>query len=636
MSRLPVQISPGVNYSEIDLTTVVPNVATATGAFAGVFQWGPAEKITTITNEDQLVAVFGKPLRTEEGIDFHCAANFLQYSRDLRVVRVIGGSETNANSSGLTGKQYLNEDILSAQGDVGGLTAAFYAKYPGILGNSLKVVLIDGDGQANLVLGTTAAVGDNTIQFTTSVGGYMEENDKLIFSTDNFSQTLLVDSASGFTATVKSFVASTFPKNGTITFRSKYADLFQMTADTSTQATNRGGANDELNVAVVDEDGAFTGTQGSVVEVFPNVSKAYDAKDNDGNPNYVSSVINNNSNYVWVGNIESLWNSSTQQDLTTTFTDIGVGFTAAEFSKYSLSGGTGSTASNANLYIGGYSKFADRDSVDVSLIISGRADTTNVKLLGDLVDSRKDCVLFISPAKDDVLNKNQVNATQNILSRRNSSYNINSSYVVMDSGWKYIYDKYNDKYLYIPLNADIAGLCARSEFNTSSWFSPAGINRGLIKNVVKLAFNPDQGSRDLLYTAGVNPVVTFSGEGTMLYGDKTLLKKPSAFDRINVRRLFITLEKAISTASKYSLFELNDEFTRAQFRNLVIPYLRNVQAQRGITDFKVVCDETNNTGQVIDNNQFVADIYIKPNRSVNFIQLNFIATRTDSAFTEIV
>jgi phage tail sheath protein FI len=294
------------------------------------------------------------------------------------------------------------------------------------------------------------------------------------------------------------------------------------------------------------------------------------------------------------------------------------------------------TTSTERLYIGGYSKFLDRDNVDISLLIAGRSDATNVKLLADIADQRKDCVLFISPTLDDVLNKAQSFATSNILITRNSTYNINSSYVVMDSGWKYIYDKYNDMFRYIPLNADIAGLCARSEFNTQAWYSPAGLNRGMIKNVIKLAFNPDQSSRDLLYVAGVNPVTTFSGEGTLLYGDKTMLKKPSAFDRINVRRLFITLEKAISTSAKYSLFEMNDEFTRSQFRNLVIPYLRNVQAQRGITDFKVVCDETNNTGQVIDNNQFVADIFIKPNRSVNFIQLNFIATRTDSAFTEIV
>jgi hypothetical protein len=634
MSRIPVQLSPGVNYSEIDLTNVTPNVASTTAAIAGVFQWGPAEKIVTITSEDDLVRVFGKPLRDDNGIDFHCAANFLQYGRDLRVVRAIGNDETNANSSGRTGLQYANEDVL---GGTDGLTAAFYAKYPGILGNSLKVVVIDGDGEANLTVGATASIGTNTIRFSTVLGGTLEENDKLIFQTNQFSQTFLVDSAAGNTVTTKTFIASTLGLSASVKFRSKYADLFQLTAETSTQASSKGGANDELNVVVIDEDGLFTGTRGTILETFQNVSKAYDARDNDGQPNYVTSVINAESNYIWAGDIEQLWGQTgNAQDLTTSFSDISGGYAAAKVSRYSLSGGTGASSTTANIFTKGYSKFLDRDNVDISLLISGRSDATTVKLLADLVNERKDCVLFVSPALTDVLNKTQTIATSNIISTRNNTYAINSSYVVMDSGWKYIYDKYNDMFRYIPLNPDIAGLCARSESATQAWFSPAGLNRGTIRNSIKLAFNPDQSSRDLLYVNTINPVATFSGEGTILFGDKTMLRKPSAFDRINVRRLFITLEKTIATAAKYSLFEVNDEFTRSQFRNLVIPYLRNVQAQRGITDFRVICDETNNTGQVIDNNQFVADIYIKPARSINFIQLNFIATRTDSTFTEII
>ena len=634
MSRIPVQLSPGVNYSEIDLTNVTPNVASTTAAIAGVFQWGPAEKIITITSEDDLVRVFGKPLRDDNGIDFHCAANFLQYGRDLRVVRAIGNDETNANSSGRTGLQYANEDVL---GGTDGLTAAFYAKYPGVLGNSLKVVVIDGDGEANLTVGATASIGTNTIRFSTVLGGTLEENDKLIFQTNQFSQTFLVDSAAGNTVTTKTFIASTLGLSASVKFRSKYADLFQLTAETSTQASSKGGANDELNVVVIDEDGLFTGTRGTILETFQNVSKAYDARDNDGQPNYVTSVINAGSNYIWVGDIEQLWGQTGNvQDLTTSFSDISGGYAAAKVSRYSLSGGTGASSTTANIFTKGYSKFLDRDNVDISLLISGRSDATTVKLLADLVNERKDCVLFVSPALTDVLNKTQTQATSNIISTRNNTYAINSSYVVMDSGWKYIYDKYNDMFRYIPLNPDIAGLCARSESATQAWFSPAGLNRGTIRNSIKLAFNPDQSSRDLLYVNTINPVATFSGEGTILFGDKTMLRKPSAFDRINVRRLFITLEKTIATAAKYSLFEVNDEFTRSQFRNLVIPYLRNVQAQRGITDFRVICDETNNTGQVIDNNQFVADIYIKPARSINFIQLNFIATRTDSTFTEII
>lgn len=630
MSRLPIQLSPGVNYSEIDLTTVVPSVATATGAIAGVFQWGPAEKIIQISSENELATVFGPPVRDEDGIDFHCAANFLQYSRDLKVVRVVGVDETNANSAGVTGLQYLNEDILGAQS----LTLPFYAKYPGVLGNSLKVVLIDGNGETQLTTATTTAIADNVIKFTAVLGGTLEENDKLTYQTANFAQTFLVDTVAGATVTLKNYVASVIPAGANITYRSKYADLFQLTAETSTQASTRGGANDELNVVVIDKDGMFTGTKGAILEVFQNTSKAYDAKDNDGLPNYVGSVINNNSSFIWSGNIKSLWGASVANSVTYTFADITNNF--AKVSRYELSGADSATIPSGRLYIGGYSKFLDRDSVDISLLISGRCDAVNVKLLSDIVETRKDCVLFVSPPLSDVLNKTQSQAASNVIATRNNVYGINSSYAVMDSGWKYIYDKYNDLFRYIPLNPDIAGLCARTESNTQSWFSPAGLNRGFINNSIKLAFNPDQSSRDMLYVAGINPVATFSGEGTLLFGDKTLLKKPSAFDRINVRRLFITLEKAISTAAKYSLFEFNDEFTRSQFRNLVVPYLRSVQAQRGIIDFRVVCDETNNTGQVIDSNQFVADIYIKPNRSINFIQLNFIATRTDSTFTEII
>jgi phage tail sheath protein FI len=246
-----------------------------------------------------------------------------------------------------------------------------------------------------------------------------------------------------------------------------------------------------------------------------------------------------------------------------------------------------------------------------------------------------DCIGFVSPQLASVVNNSGDEATD-IITDRDSVLNVNTSYGVMDSGWKYQYDKYNDVYRYIPLNADIAGLCARTDSVAEPWFSPGGLNRGQIKNVVKLAYSPDKTDRDELYKNGINPVVAFPGEGTVLFGDKTLLAKPSAFDRINVRRLFIVLEKAIATAGKYQLFEFNDVFTRAQFRNLVEPFLRDVVGRRGITDFRVVCDETNNTGEVIDRNEFIADIFIKPARSINFMQLNFIATRTGVSFEEVV
>ena len=403
MSRIPVQLSPGVNYTEIDLTTIVPSTSPIIGAIAGVFQWGPAEKITTITNEDELVRIFGKPLRDEDGIDFHCAANYLQYTRNLKVVRSVGIGERNANSAGNTGIQLVNEDVFQAQT---GLPLNFYARYPGVLGNSLKVVMIDGAGEVNLTTGSTSSVGTNTIKFTTVMGGTLEENDKLIYQTSNFSQTFLVDSAAGNTVTLKTYIASTIGNSASIKFRSKYADLFQLSAETSTQASNKGGSNDELNVVVVDEDGLFSGTIGGILETFQNVSKAYDAKDNDGVPNYVTSVLNENSDYIWAGDLESLWGpSSAVQNLNTTFGDITSSF--GDVRKFSLSGGTASANTTDRIYTTGYSKFADRDNVDISLLISGRSNATTVKLLTDIVNDRRDCVLFVSPLLTDILNKTQ-------------------------------------------------------------------------------------------------------------------------------------------------------------------------------------------------------------------------------------
>ena len=277
--------------------------------------------------------------------------------------------------------------------------------------------------------------------------------------------------------------------------------------------------------------------------------------------------------------------------------------------------------------------FESAEAVDVSLLIGGPADSTVVAELHDIVESRKDCLAFISPEKADVVNNAGSESTDAIAYRDTLT---SSSFLVMDSNWKYQYDKYNDKYRWVPCNADVAGTCARTDQQRDPWYSPGGLNRGILKNVIRLAWNPTQANRDSLYQKGINPIVSFAGEGTVLFGDKTMLSKPSAFDRINVRRLFIVLEKAISRAARYSMFEFNDQFTRAQFVNLVEPFLRDVQGRRGITDFRVVCDESNNTGQVIDRNEFVGDIYIKPARSINFIQLNFVAVRTGVSFNEVV
>ena len=401
-------------------------------------------------------------------------------------------------------------------------------------------------------------------------------------------------------------------------------------------------AMDEMHVVVVDEGGMFTGTPGSVLEVYKNVSRATDAKNNDGSTNYYKDVINQNSEYIW-------WTADRRNATSASAVSLASSLNNSPANMTMRFGADGLNESTATLSILGaaYDQFVSTEDIDISLVLQGKpvGGTTvvggetisNFQLANYIIDNicevRKDCIALISPDKAKVLN----NVGNEALSLKNWRGAVRStSYAVMDSGYKYQYDRYNDIYRWIPMNGDIAGLCARTDQTNDAWWSPAGLNRGNIKNVVKLAWNPRKAERDVLYSNGVNPVVTFPGQGTVLYGDKTLLAKPSAFDRINVRRLFIVLEKAISTASKYSLFEFNDAFTRAQFKNLVTPYLRTIQGRRGITDFLVVCDETNNTAQVIDSNQFVGDIYIKPARSINFIQLNFVAVGTGVQFSEVV
>jgi phage tail sheath protein FI len=565
------QLSPGVNVSEIDLTTIVPAVGTTEGAFVGNFAWGPVNQIVSLSNELELVDIFGKP--TANNFEsFFTAANFLSYARSLRVVRA--GSNTsalNATANGGVGLSISNRDIyeslyldLSAANTFG----MYAARYPGDLGNSLRVSLW----------------------------------------------------ASPNTASFPSWA---------------YREEFQGVPGTSTYTAGVGGANDEMHIIVIDEDGRFTGTSNTVLEKFGYVSKASDAKNDDGSSNYYVSVINERSKYIYI--LEHALNASGVPNTTTWgATANGTAF-AQGLNEYtnSLSSGSYVTPTDSNL-ITGYDRFANADEVDVSLVLTGPHSANVVShVIDNIVSVRKDCVAFVSPPRASVVN-NSGNETTAITTFRNTTLNRSSSYAVMDTGWKYQFDKYNNVYRWVPLNGDIAGLCVRTDFERDPWFSPAGFNRGQIKNVIKLAWNPNKSQRDDLYKIGVNPVVAFQGEGTVLYGDKTLLAKPSAFDRINVRRLFIVLEKAIARAAKYSLFEFNDEFTRAQFVALVEPYLRDVKGRRGIFDFRVVCDETNNTPEVIDRNEFVGDIYIKPARSINFIQLNFVAVRTGVAFEEVV
>lgn len=411
----------------------------------------------------------------------------------------------------------------------------------------------------------------------------------------------------------------------------------------STQASLKNIANDELHVLILDNTrGTWTGTPSSVLEKYSYLSKLKGVTRADGTALYYRDAINSDSNYLWVLNTPSSVQVSDPQNLdwNKSIDTIAVGANLRDLNGagtiLTLTGGIDDFDATDGQTQTAFLQFINSDLYDISLVPCGDVSITTANfIINNLAEVRRDCVVFVSPRNTygTPIIASGSDGVSAIRTFKNTM--TNSSYAVLDSGAKYQYDRYNDVYRWIPLNADVAGLCARTDYTADPWFSPGGFTRGQIKNVVKLAFNPGQVERDNLYKEGVNPIVTFPGQGTVLFGDKTFTSKPSAFDRINVRRLFIVLEKAVATAAKYQLFEYNDDFTRAQFRNLVEPFLRNVQGRRGIIDFRVKCDGSNNTGEVIDRNEFVASIFIKPNRSINFITLNFVAARSSVSFDEI-
>ena len=635
---MPFQVSPGVNVSEIDLTTVVPAVSTTEGATVGHFRWGPVDQRILVDSEDTLVNIFNKP-NANTATDFFTAANFLSYGNALYVNRVVSGA--NNATSGSVGAYIENEDHynetygtgLSTHGD-------WVAKYPGELGNSLKVSACHNSNAWQSTVSTSYYATRNSPTVTLAGDGTGSANaesqfvvgDILLLGPDK--QQRKVKTLSGNTITLTSDYTSNTVSNYTtdITRRWEFFNNFTDAPTTTNYANTVNSQGDALHVAVVDEDGLFTGTQGAVLEVYDNVSMASDAKTEQGGGNYYKDVINQASQYIWWrGHNSNASKAGVRADLGTNYPGNDLPVTNSM-----VKGKDGTTPSSAQK-INGWSLFRDADQVNVSFLLGGDADSTlAIHLINNVAETRKDCVAVISPERADVVNNSSYEGKErdDIIAYRDTLPS--SSYAVMDSGWKYMYDKYNDVYRYVPLNADTAGLMVQTDLTRDPWYSPAGFNRGNVRSVIRLAYNPTKTDRDELYKKGVNPVVTFPGQGTVLFGDKTMLAKPSAFDRINVRRLFIVLEKAISTAAKFTLFEFNDDFTRAQFRNLVEPFLRDVQGRRGITDYRVVCDATNNTGEVIDRNEFVGDIYVKPNRSINFIQLNFVAVRSGVEFSEVV
>jgi hypothetical protein len=586
--------SPAIVVKEIDLTGVVPSVTSSTGAFVGKFRWGPVEERTLVADESGLVSIFAAP-DTSNNVDFLSAANFLKYSNSLYVVREVGDSAVNASSSNQlvldTGLDSAGEQILIKNRDhFDGLTlstvktGSFAAKYAGELGNALEVSFCP------------AQSGDSAFESWT------------------------------------------------------YAESFDQAPGTSPFLTgvNESSLHDEMHIAVVDRTGAISGTKGTVLETFPHVSILENAITPDGSPNYISDVINSKSNYIWndyFGDdsaFGTLYNNFGYHIGETPTVDsaqdysVGFGQWTDTKSKIKLGGGNDGGAIGTSEYATGFDLFEDVETVEVDMLIAPAhgTKTNGNTVVNDLVSiavGRKDCVVTTSPDKASITGTNPVVDTVSF-----ASGCTRSSYLVVDNNWLKVYDKYNDKYVQVPANSSTAGLFAGTDAVAAPWFSPAGQRRGNYLGVTDIVNNPNKTQRDTLYKAGVNPIANIPGAGVILFGDKTFESRPSAFDRINVRRLFLVLERAIARAAKNVMFEFNDEFTRAEFTNIVEPLLREVQGRRGITDFRVVCDETNNTPAVVDRNEFIASIFIKPARSINFVTLNFVAVRTGVEFDEVV
>ena len=665
------QVSPGVEVKEVDLTNIVPAVSTTIGAVCGPFEKGPVSEITSISSEKQLVEVFGKP-NANNFEYFFTAANFLQYSNSLRVVRTESALK-NASSGGsgvlIRNTLHYQESFADGQGTHG----TWSARTAGIHANGIKIDICDknnfsemsnkqvNDASASAAEATITmdafdaadfAVGE-VIEFYSDAGGTVfatghEAQKYEITAVDTSAETITIrqlDDPAG------SGLIADLADDSYVKRYWRFSDLFDTAPGTSEFASARGVGDDEIHIVVYDSSGRQTGFDNdvagerlnSVLETFAFVSKHPEATTPQGNSNYYPDVIYRDSKFVYWGDHPTAaidasgdWGQPLSSDLSVQgskfFNKLSTGVENVDRS--TLANGTDDYAVTDGEQLTSYARFDDGEAVDVNLIMAAKATSTLATNLITIVEKRKDALVFISPERSDVVGVADSN-TQTSQVKNFFDLLPSTSFAVFDSGYKYQYDRFNDVYRYVPLNGDIAGVTAFTESVADAFFSPAGFTRGQIRGAVKLAYEPNKDQRDTLYKARINPVNSFPGQGTVLFGDKTALAKPSAFDRINVRRLFIILEKAIATAAKFQLFEFNDEFTRAQFKNLVEPFLREIQGRRGITDFKVVADESNNTGEVIDRNEFVADIFVKPTRSINFITLNFVAVRTGVAFTEI-
>ena len=660
------QVSPGVQVNEIDLTNVVPAVSTTTGAFAGSFQWGPVDEVITVSDSKGLVDTFGSPANTDAGAeDFYTAESFLKYGSSLRVVRLNATGLFSANDSDHASTLLKNHDDYTntfKAGGQAGTVGKFIAKYAGSRGNSLKVsTCASSNAYFNDAVTTTGgaeAVGQTTI--TVAASNVFLIRDIIKFAGHDTEYRVL-SAPSGTTITIEALnqpagtgLTGAVANGANIDRYWEHYGLFAKAPGKSASALAAGGSDDEIHVVVVDEDGGITGKEHTVLESFGFLSCASDGKDDQGASNYYKDVLERKSEWVYwsghsTGTHTGAANEHSHADSKTINSGAGFGRPSSPENSSFGGGANGRSATAGQKQTAWTEHFSDGNTIDFSFLIVGstRTDngsgsdqdvlvdwTTQVNQAILLAEARKDCMVVASPRRASCVGvSNESTQTTNVLA--DCATATSSSFAVLDSTWVYQYDRFNDKYCWVPANGHTAGIMARSDLQRDAWVSPAGFSRGQYLGITKIAYNPKQGSRDDLYRARINPVATFPGQGTILFGDKTALTTPSAFDRINVRRLFIVLEKAISTAAQAQLFEYNDAFTRAQFRAAIEPFLRDVKNRRGLIDFSVVCDETNNTDSVMDRNEFVCSIFVKPARSINYITLNFVAARSGVQFEEI-
>ena len=583
MALFTPSASPAVTIKEIDVTGVVPNVQTSTGATVGNFGWGPVGVATLVSDETGLVSAFSAPT-DDNTVDFHSAAYFLRYSNSLFVVREQDADAKNAvaqhSTLSLTAQTINNLDAFETA-SIDSSDGAFIAKYPGVLGNSLKV----------------------------------------------------------------SMVASHSDSSSTAFNAWAYKDNFDEKPGTSSFVSALGGKNDEVHIAVIDEDGLISGTAGTVLETYPFLSVAKNAKNSEGSSIYFKDVLKNRSQWVYAGvghtgattGTSDLIGAQWGNNATTGAEDFASTHpTELAQSDWSFTGGVTSASLGTDDVLRGYDKFEDVDNIEVDFLISPSVTSTSdaTTVVNDLIataELRKDCVAVASPSRTAVVDT----GTNAAVLACNNTYT-KSTYFVQDNNFLKVYDKYNDKYIRIPAASSTAGLMAATDLVAARWFSPAGSRRGRYLGITDIVLSPTKAERDALYKVGINPIANIPAEGIMLFGDKTNSSRPSAFDRINVRRLFLGIERAIGAAGRNVMFEFNDEFTRAEFVNIVEPFLREIKGRRGITDFRVLCDATNNPPSVVEANKFVASIFVKPAHSINYVTLNFVAVRTGVEFEEVV